>query len=155
MAVDQNGWELSIFNVATGPSNILARQVALTAANGTAVGSFGAIGTWDPGQPDNLVYPQTVLSDGVPMTSTILGDNATTSATFNFTDTFLLAEIAGGNDQTVHIWKAVRQKTSAGGKSAFIYSLHSGTIWSVAWSPDGQHIASTSEDGTVHVWQAM
>ena len=62
---------------------------------------------------------------------------------------------SGGNDQTIHIWKAVRQKTPARGKSAFIYSLHSGTIWSVAWSPNGQHIASASEDGTVHVWQAL
>ena len=36
-----------------------------------------------------------------------------------------------------------------------IYRGHSGPVTSVTWAPDGQRIASGSEDGTVQVWQAM
>jgi hypothetical protein len=35
-----------------------------------------------------------------------------------------------------------------------VYHGHAGFVWSVAWSPDGQFIASTSNDNTVQVWQA-
>jgi len=35
-----------------------------------------------------------------------------------------------------------------------IYRGHTYLVWSVAWSPDGQFIASTSDDFTVQVWQA-
>ncbi len=35
-----------------------------------------------------------------------------------------------------------------------VYRGHAGLVWSVAWSPDGQFIASTSKDNTVQVWQA-
>ena len=35
-----------------------------------------------------------------------------------------------------------------------VYRGHAGIVWSVAWSPDGQFIASTSDDNTVQVWQA-
>lgn len=35
-----------------------------------------------------------------------------------------------------------------------VYRGHAGIVWSVAWSPDGQFIASTGDDNTVQVWQA-
>lgn len=35
-----------------------------------------------------------------------------------------------------------------------VYRGHAGIVWSVAWSPDGQFVASTSGDNTVQVWQA-
>src|SRR6266702_1222259 len=35
-----------------------------------------------------------------------------------------------------------------------VYRGHAEFVWSVAWSPDGQFIASTSHDNTVQVWQA-
>ena len=33
-------------------------------------------------------------------------------------------------------------------------SAHSGTIWSVAFSPDGATIVSGSDDATIKVWDA-
>ena len=36
-----------------------------------------------------------------------------------------------------------------------IYRGHSGPVTSITWSPDGQYIASGSEDGTVQVWRAV
>jgi WD40 repeat protein len=35
-----------------------------------------------------------------------------------------------------------------------VYKGHSAEVMSVAWSPDGQLIASGSSDKTVHVWVA-
>lgn len=75
--VDEGGWELSIFNVATGPSNVIQRIVAFTVADGTNVGAF-------------FYIPTTTLSFGVSQTATVINDNTSSSATFNFTDTFLV-----------------------------------------------------------------
>jgi eukaryotic-like serine/threonine-protein kinase len=36
----------------------------------------------------------------------------------------------------------------------YTYHGHSGSVWSVRWSPDGKRIASGSADGTVQVWDA-
>jgi WD40 repeat protein len=34
------------------------------------------------------------------------------------------------------------------------FNDHTKTIWSVSWSPNGKYIASASDDGTSHVWNA-
>ena len=36
-----------------------------------------------------------------------------------------------------------------------VYRGHAGIVWSVAWSPDSQFIASVGWDDTVQVWEAM
>jgi WD40 repeat protein len=41
------------------------------------------------------------------------------------------------------------------GTTLLTYTGHLYYIWSVAWSPDGTHIASGSVDQTVQVWDAM
>ena len=51
--------------------------------------------------------------------------------------------------QTIRVWNAVTGETVAGP-----FSGHSDSVKSVAFSPDGQHIASGSEDQTICVWNA-
>lgn len=40
------------------------------------------------------------------------------------------------------------------GTNLSTYRGHAGSVNAVAWSPDGQRIASASQVGTVQVWQA-
>ena len=35
-----------------------------------------------------------------------------------------------------------------------LFTGHTGTVWSVAFSPDGQCIVSGSSDQTIHIWNA-
>lgn len=76
--VDEDGWEISIFNVPTGPDYIQQRLVAFTVADGTNAGSF-------------FYIPFTETSGGIVQTATVLPDNTSSSATFNFTDEYLEA----------------------------------------------------------------
>lgn len=96
-AVDEDGWELGVFKVATGPDYVLGRVLAFSEADGTNDGPFWWIGNPNLQVPSaNFVYPQTVLSFNIAQTATFLEDNVTSSATVNFTDTFL----QGSNDVT-------------------------------------------------------
>jgi hypothetical protein len=63
--------------IPTGPSNTVKRYVGITVSGGTPAGPF-------------YVIAQNQLSDGILMTSTVLNDNTTTSAQFNFTDDYLI-----------------------------------------------------------------
>lgn len=90
--VDEDGWELGIFNVAIGPDYALGRAVAFTVADGTNAGGFWWIGNVNLQVPSqNFVYPQTFPSGGIPMSATFFLDNVTTSGTVNFTDEYLIA----------------------------------------------------------------
>jgi len=95
--VDEDGWEIGIFNVAPGPANVIARICSFTVADGSNAGAFWWIGDINPQVPSqNFVYPQTFLSDNIPMSATVFYDNTTTTGIFNFTDEYLIAS----NDAT-------------------------------------------------------
>jgi hypothetical protein len=102
--VDEDGWEIAVFNVATGPPNIIARLVNWTVADGTQAGPFAWIGKVVPNTPSqNQVYPNSYQSDSITIMPTIFLDNVTTKGTFNFTDEYLTGLIqagAGGNNTT-------------------------------------------------------
>src|SRR2546421_10789 len=53
--------------------------------------------------------------------------------------------------------KPVRQTggTPSLGTHHATYRDHTAAVMSIAWSPDGKHIASASADKTVHVWNAI
>ena len=51
-------------------------------------------------------------------------------------------------DNSVRIWDA------ASGDTLYIYHGHFDPVLALAWSPDGQQIASASWDGSVSVWHA-
>jgi WD40 repeat protein len=53
-------------------------------------------------------------------------------------------------DGTIRVWNAMTGETAAGP-----FTGHTGSVWSVAFSPDGQHIVSGSQDRTIRVWNAM
>lgn len=55
---------------------------------------------------------------------------------------------AGGNasDFSIHLWDVVNNQ------SLGTLDGHSGIVWDVAFSPNGQLLASVSSDGTLNVW---
>jgi hypothetical protein len=79
VSVDVPGDQLYMANIPTGPANTLNRTIGFTVADGTNAGPF-------------FYIPAPTISAGIPMTATVMDDNTTTTALFNFTDEFLEAE---------------------------------------------------------------
>ena len=74
--VDQNGWELSVFNMPTGPAYIQKVILGLAVADGVSAGPY-------------FYIPDATISDGISMSATAF-QNGTSTATVNFTDEFLI-----------------------------------------------------------------
>lgn len=88
--VDEDGWEISAFNVALGMLNVVGRAINWSVADSTQAGPFWWIGLVDLQVPSqNIVYPKSYLSDGITIIPTVFLDNVTTKGTFNFTDQYL------------------------------------------------------------------
>jgi hypothetical protein len=79
--VPASGSQMFMANIAKGPANTAQRIVAFGIAGGTSVGPFAYI-------------PTTDSVNGIQMTSTVINDNTTTTATFNFTDIYLTLQMA-------------------------------------------------------------
>lgn len=88
--IDQDGWEIGVFNVPIGMPNIVGRIVAFTIADGTHAGPFNWIGLVNLQVPSqNVVYPTQTLVDAIEQSATVFLDNTTTQGTFNFSDTYI------------------------------------------------------------------
>ena len=67
---------------------------------------------------------------------------------------------SGGEDKSVQIWLPFKDKNSfftlrLAPRGQFIYKGHSGRVNGLAWSPNGQRIASAGYDRSMQVWDAM
>ncbi len=66
---------------------------------------------------------------------------------------------SAGRDKTVQVWNIATAtrwpapfSSFAGGSKVFAYHGHTDAVRALAWSPNGQLIASAGNDHTVHVW---
>ena len=57
--------------------------------------------------------------------------------------------VSGSNDNSARIWD-----TCTGKQIGEPLTRHIGTVYSVAYSPDGHHVVSGSDDCTVRIWDA-
>ena len=132
--------------------------------------SFQVITTPIPSQSTETSLPSTPTM--VPPTPTVILPSATPTQIAINANTILMIEIfktlspqesvrslaftpdgtvlaaAGGNteDFAIHLWDV------ASGGAIGTLSGHSGIVWGVAFSPDGQLLASASSDGTAIIW---
>jgi WD40 repeat protein/tRNA A-37 threonylcarbamoyl transferase component Bud32 len=67
---------------------------------------------------------------------------------------------SGGEDKSVQVWSPIRDKSSFFGtlrltpRGQFNYKGHSGRVNGLIWSPNGQRIASVSNDKSLQVWDS-
>ena len=52
----------------------------------------------------------------------------------------------GAKDNTAKIWD------SATGKELLIFANHTMSVWPGSWSPNGERVATASNEGTVRIW---
>ena len=68
---------------------------------------------------------------------------------------------SGGDDKTVQVWMHARPKSSffskllSAASSSSTYRGHTAKVYALAWTPNGQRIASVSADKTLQVWDAL
>jgi serine/threonine protein kinase len=68
---------------------------------------------------------------------------------------------SGGEDKLVHVWSLQREKVNFftswlfHSRGQFTYRGHFGRVNALAWSPNGQRIASVGSDKTLQVWDSV
>ena len=91
--IDEDGWEIGTFNILEGPANVVGRIIPFSIADASQAGPFDWIGNVNLQVPSqNVVYPNQTLIDQVEQSATVILDNVTTQAIFNFTDSYLTAQ---------------------------------------------------------------
>jgi len=91
--IDLDGFEIGAFNIPTGMPNVVGRYIPFTGADSSQAGPFDWIGLVNLQVPSqNVVYPTQTLIDQVYQSATVILDNTTTQAIFNFTDDYLASE---------------------------------------------------------------
>ncbi len=86
VSVDVPGEQLYMANIPVGPGNVINRTIGFAVADGTNAGPF-------------FYIPSATVSAGIQITSTVIPDNTTTTAFFNFTDEFLEGRDIHGYDR--------------------------------------------------------
>lgn len=81
---NNSGRQLTVSSLPIGPANVAARVVAFTVGGGSSSGPY-------------LFIEEAQTVNGISETATVVNDNVTTSATFNFDDAFLAASLDASN----------------------------------------------------------
>ena len=91
--IDLDGFEIGAFNIPTGPVNIIGRTIAFSIADSSQDGPFNWIGLVDLQAPaQNVAYPTRTLVNQVSQSATVILDNVSNQAVFNFTDSYLTSQ---------------------------------------------------------------
>ncbi len=99
---DVPGFEVYVGKLPIGPGNIKARITNFTQAQGTNAGPFQYI------PPATLTSPTSEPADivnGIAMTATRVNNNTDTNATFDFTDQYLIANVATDNTDRLRVFQ--------------------------------------------------
>lgn len=137
--IDEDGWEIGVFNVALGMPNVAGRYISFTIADASQDGPFNWIGLVDLLEPSqNVVYPQQTLIDAIEQSATVFLDNTTTQGTFNFSDDYL--DTANNVDDRLNIIQPPQ-----GVRIDYLASVDRVAITGVPGLPSGCYI-SLAED---------
>jgi hypothetical protein len=127
-----NGAQLYMARVPIGPANTMQRIVAFGIAGGTSVGPFAYI-------------PANDSVNGIPITSTVINDNTTTTATFNFTDIYLTLQMATTTNVTSFFDKIQIPNCSG----CYFSPTLNRMIWFPDATPSGFYIAPVRDPETI------